>query len=62
MVPGLARPRPEILIQFGLLLLMATPVARVVLALGAFVMEKDRTYMVITAAVLAILLYSLAAS
>ncbi len=50
---------PETLIMAGLLILVATPVARVVFSLAAFVMEGDRLYVAITAAVLAILLYSL---
>lgn len=47
------------LIQLGLLLLIATPIARVVLAAVGFLREKDRLYSAISAAVLAILLYSL---
>src|ERR1700683_3214311 len=35
-------------IQFGLLLLIATPIARVAFALVAFGLEKDRLYMIIT--------------
>src|SRR5579872_1943643 len=60
LLSGLAHPRPEIVIQLGLLLLIATPVARVALALVAFALERDHTYVVLTAIVLAILLYSLA--
>jgi len=48
------------IIQFGLLLLIATPIARVAFALAGFVLERDRTYVVITSVVLAILLYSVA--
>ncbi len=47
------------LIQLGLLLLIATPVARVVLSLVAFAMEPDRIYIWITLAVLLILVYAL---
>jgi len=47
------------LIQFGLLLLIATPVARVVLAVVGFAMERDRLYVVISSIVLAVLLFSL---
>ena len=47
------------LIQFGLLILIATPVARVVFSLLAFLYERDWTYVVVTAMVLALLLYSL---
>jgi uncharacterized membrane protein len=46
-------------IQYGLLLLIATPVARVMFSVVAFALEWDRTYVVVTLAVLAILLYSL---
>lgn len=47
-------------IQLGLLVLIATPVARVAFSLVAFGFEKDRTYVAVTAIVLAILIYSLA--
>jgi uncharacterized membrane protein len=47
------------IIQLGLLLLIATPVMRVGLSLVGFAVERDRTYMVVTAIVLAILLLSL---
>ena len=47
-------------IQFGLLLLTATPVARVVFAMVAFAQQRDRTYVVVTLIVLTVLLYSLA--
>jgi uncharacterized membrane protein len=47
------------LIQFGLLILIATPVARVAFSLFAFSYQRDWTYVVITAMVLALLLYSL---
>jgi uncharacterized membrane protein len=47
------------LIQLGLLLLVATPVTRVVLSVGVFALQGDRRYVVITLTVLAVLLYSL---
>ncbi len=47
-------------IQFGLLLLIATPVARVAFAAAAFEFQRDRAYVVITLVVLGILVYSLA--
>jgi uncharacterized membrane protein len=47
------------LIQLGLLILIATPVARVLFSVFAFVYEKDWTYMAITVIVLALLCYSL---
>jgi uncharacterized membrane protein len=47
------------LIQLGLLLLIATPVARVAFSVGAFSYERDWTYVAVTLFVLAILMYSL---
>jgi len=47
------------LIQLGLLLLLATPIARVAFSVVAFVFQRDRTYVVVTLIVLAVLLYSL---
>jgi uncharacterized membrane protein len=47
------------LIQFGLLLLVATPVARVLFSLVGFAIQRDRTYVVVTLIVLAVLIYSL---
>jgi uncharacterized membrane protein len=52
---------PKGIIQFGLLLLIATPVARVVFTVFAFVYERDWTYVAITLIVLTLLLYSLGA-
>jgi uncharacterized membrane protein len=50
---------PEAVIQLGLLILIATPVARVIFSLVGFVLERDRVYVAITLAVLAILAYSI---
>ena len=47
------------LILFGLLLLIATPVARVAFSVVAFALQRDRAYVVVTLIVLAVLLYSL---
>jgi uncharacterized membrane protein len=47
------------IIQLGLLLLIATPVARVIFSVYAFARQHDWTYVVVTLLVLAILLYSL---
>jgi uncharacterized membrane protein len=47
------------IIQFGLLLLIATPVARVALAIVGFALERDRLYTVVSVIVLLILLASL---
>ena len=50
------------IIQFGLLLLIATPVARVIFSFIGFVIERDYLYMALTLIVLAVLLYSLIGS
>ncbi len=47
------------LIQLGLLLLIATPVARVGYSLYTFIRQRDRTYVAITAFVLALLVASI---
>jgi uncharacterized membrane protein len=47
------------LIQLGLLLLIATPVARVAFSVFAFARQRDYPYVAITLIVLAVLLYSL---
>jgi uncharacterized membrane protein len=50
------------IIQLGLVLLIATPVARVALAIWGFAAEEDRMYMIFTGIVLVVLLYSLLGS
>ncbi len=47
------------LIQLGLLLLIATPIARVAFSLLAFLYERDWTYVLVTLIVLGLLFYSL---
>jgi uncharacterized membrane protein len=50
------------LIQLGLLLLIATPIARVAFSIVGFGIERDRMYVAFTLIVLAILLSSLLSS
>jgi uncharacterized membrane protein len=50
------------LIQLGLLILIATPVARVAFSVVAFALERDWLYVAVTLIVLAVLLYSLTSS
>ncbi len=50
---------PRAIIQLGLLLLIATPVARVAFSAIAFALEHDHMYVVMTLFVLAVLMYSL---
>jgi uncharacterized membrane protein len=47
------------IIEIGLLLLIATPIARVVFSVIAFALQRDRTYVVITLIVLGVLVYNL---
>jgi uncharacterized membrane protein len=54
--------RARAIIQLGLLLLIATPVARVVCSVIAFALQRDRLYILLTLVVLAVLLYSLFAA
>jgi len=51
--------RPLGLIQFGLLLLIATPVARVLFSVLGFALERNWMYVVITVLVFALLIYTL---
>ena len=50
---------PQAIIALGLLLLIATPVVRVAVSIIAFAAEHDRRFVVITAIVLLILLFSI---
>jgi uncharacterized membrane protein len=50
------------IIQFGLLLLIATPVARVAFSILGFAKERDGMYVVFTAIVFSILIYGLLGS
>ncbi|MBZ5658189.1 MAG: DUF1634 domain-containing protein [Acidobacteriia bacterium] len=61
-VHGALALRGRAIIQLGLLLLIATPIARVAFAMFGFAEEKDRMYVFFTGIVLVILLYSLVGS
>lgn len=47
------------IIQLGLLLLIATPITRIVFSIIGFLMEKDYLYVIITIIVLAIIIFNL---
>jgi uncharacterized membrane protein len=51
--------RGRSIVQLGLILLVATPVARVAMTAVAFALERDRIYVVVALFVLALLLLSL---
>lgn len=59
-VEGALALRSRSIIQFGILCLIATPIVRVAASLLGFALEGDRRYVIVTAIVLAVLLYSLA--
>jgi len=65
-IPGVIRSvmhgRGRGFIQLGLLLLIATPIARVSFSIVGFAIERDHLYIVFTVLVLVILLYSLLGS
>jgi uncharacterized membrane protein len=46
-------------IQLGLLMLIAVPIARVAASIGAFALQRDWLYCAVTTAVLSLLLFSL---
>lgn len=50
---------PLAIIQFGLLLLIATPVSRVLFSIVAFALEKDFLYAAISGIVFCVLMYSI---
>ncbi len=56
---GVLRLEPRSVIQLGLLLLIATPIARVAFSVAAFAVQRDRVYVGLSALVLAVLLWSL---
>ena len=58
-VAGAWHLQARAVVQLGLLFLIATPVARVALSLVAFALQRDRMYVLITAIVLGLLLFSL---
>lgn len=57
-IEGVREVRGQAIVTLGLLLLIATPVARVAVSIAVFVIERDRLYVVITTVVLGLLLLS----
>ncbi|MGA7156354.1 MAG: DUF1634 domain-containing protein [Acidobacteriaceae bacterium] len=58
-VGGVFHLKPRNIIQFGMVLLIATPVARVVLCVIGFARQRQRLYVAVSTTVLLVLLYSL---
>jgi uncharacterized membrane protein len=55
---GLRSLRGRAIVGIGLMLLIATPVARVAISIVAFAYQRDRTFVLITSTVLVLLLLS----
>jgi uncharacterized membrane protein len=58
-ISGVLNLKGQAIIQFGILLLIATPVLRVIFSAVGFMIEKDRLYTAITLIVLLIILASM---
>ena len=59
LIPRAFHGYPLAIIQLGVLLLIATPIARVAFLVGAFALEGDRMYVMVSGLVLIILLGSI---
>ena len=59
LVHGIVAFAPFSWIELGVLVLIATPVSRVLISVFLFAAERDRLYVLITAVVLALLLFSM---
>ena len=62
LINGLVAAEPGALIELGVILLIATPVARVLVSIFLFGAEGDRLYVILTAAVLLVLLFGILVS
>jgi uncharacterized membrane protein len=56
---GIAHGDASAILRLGILLLVATPICRVIFAAIAFAMERDRLYVAISVTVLGVLLYGM---
>src|SRR5579885_1776115 len=59
LVPALIRLEPAAIIELGVLLLLLTPIFRIVVALLSFALERDFKYVLIALGVLAVVLFSI---
>ena len=59
LLSGIARGDSLAIIELGILLLVATPICRVIFAVIAFAIERDRLYVAISLTVLAVLLFGM---
>jgi uncharacterized membrane protein len=59
LVGGITRGDASAVIQLGILLLVATPICRVIFAVIGFILERDRLYVAVSLVVLAVLLFGM---
>jgi uncharacterized membrane protein len=59
LLAGIAHGDAAAVIQLGILLLVATPICRVIFAVIAFSLQRDRLYIAVSLIVLAVLLYGM---
>lgn len=58
-IEGLKNGSATEIIQLGVLILIATPIIRIIFSLISFIFEKDKLYIFITFIVLSIILFSM---
>jgi uncharacterized membrane protein len=58
-INGVVKGQSKGIVQFGVMVLIATPILRIAFSLVGFILEKDRLYIIITAVVLSIMLFSI---
>ncbi|WP_183576218.1 DUF1634 domain-containing protein [Mucilaginibacter sp. X5P1] len=58
-ITGLGTLNARSIIQFGVVVLIATPILRIAFSLVGFVIEKDRLYILITLIVLSVMMISI---
>jgi uncharacterized membrane protein len=59
LLSGLVHGDPVAILELGILLLVATPICRVIFAVAGFAIERDRLYVAISLTVLAVLLFGM---
>jgi uncharacterized membrane protein len=59
LLSGLVRGDASAIVELGILLLIATPICRVIFAVVGFAIERDRLYVAISLIVLAVLLFGM---
>ena len=56
---GVGNFKAKGIVQLGVLILIATPILRIFFSLIGFILEKDRTYVLITFIVLGVMMFSI---